>query len=248
MREAVPDVRGVRRYLDPSKECRAQNPSQRPIAVLYADECCMVFDKPAGVLVIPAPADERQTLMEIVNRQYASHQGWKLHPCHRLDRETSGAIIFAKGKRYQQLMMGLFHKRAVIKKYITFVQGRLRHRQGELRSRIQDLEQRRFRARAAARLCVTRYRVITERKRFSIVEVFPVTGRTNQIRIQFAEIGHPLVGERKYALARDYTIRFRRVALHACALGWTHPTTHKRISVTSPLPKDMEDFIEHHGN
>lgn len=221
---------------------------QRIIPVLYEDESYIVFDKPAGVLVIPAPGEKKQTLVDIVNRQYAPAQGWKLHPCHRLDRETSGAIIFAKGKGHQQAMMALFHRQAVSKKYIAFVHGKPHQRQGELRSAIRDLDQVKFRRGASAKPSVTRYKVIEERKSFSIVEVTPVTGRTNQIRIQFAQIGHPLVGERKYARGKDYQLRFRRVALHAHALGWEHPVSHKRINVTAKLHQDMEEFIARNGN
>lgn len=221
---------------------------QRIIPVLYEDESCIVFDKPAGVLVIPAPGETKQTLVDIANRQCAPAQGWKLHPCHRLDRETSGVIIFAKGKGQQQAMMELFHKKAVSKKYIAFVQGRLHQRQGELRSSIRDLDQVKFRRNAAAKPSVTRYKVVEERKSFSVVEVIPVTGRTNQIRIQFAEIGNPLVGERKYARGKDYKLRFRRVALHAHTLGWEHPVSHKKINVVSQLPKDMEEFLERNRN
>ena len=222
--------------------------SQRIIPVLYEDESYIVFDKQAGVLVIPAPGEQKQTLVDIVNRQYAPAGGWKLHPCHRLDRETSGAIIFAKGKGQQQAMMELFRRKAVAKKYIAFVHGRLPQRQGELRSAIRDFDQMKFRRGAAAKPSVTRYKVLEERKSFSIVEAIPVTGRTNQIRIQFAEIGHPLVGERKYAYGRDYKLRFRRVALHAQALGWEHPVSHKRINVTAKLHQDMEEFIARNGN
>ncbi|MBI5024945.1 MAG: RluA family pseudouridine synthase [Candidatus Omnitrophica bacterium] len=221
---------------------------QRIIPVLYEDESYIVFDKPAGVLVIPAPGEKKQTLVDIVNRQYAPAQGWKLHPCHRLDRETSGAIIFAKGKGHQQAMMALFHRQAVSKRYIAFVHGKLPHHQGELRSAIRDLDQVKFRRGASAKPSVTRYKVIEERKSFSIVEVTPVTGRTNQIRIQFAQIGHPLVGERKYARGKDYQLQFRRVALHAHALGWEHPVSHKRINVTAELHQDMEGFIARNGN
>ncbi|HBO96962.1 MAG TPA: hypothetical protein DE315_02405 [Candidatus Omnitrophica bacterium] len=222
--------------------------SQRIIPVLYEDESYIVFDKPAGVLVIPAPGEQKQTLVDIVNRQYAPAGGWKLHPCHRLDRETSGAIVFAKGKGQQQAMMELFRGKAVAKKYIAFVHGRLPQRQGELRSAIRDLDQVKFRRGAAAKPSVTRYKVLEEKKSFSVVEVMPVTGRTNQIRIQFAEIGHPLVGERKYARGKDYKLRFRRVALHAQALGWEHPVSREKINVTAKLHQDMEDFLARNGN
>ena len=113
---------------------------------------------------------------------------------------------------------------------------------------IRDLDQVKFRRGAPAKPSVTRYKVLDERKSFSVVEVTPVTGRTNQIRIQFAEIGHPLLGERKYARGKDYELRFRRVALHAQTLEWEHPVTHKKINVTAKLHQDMEEFIARNGN
>src|SRR3989338_525560 len=221
---------------------------RKPIPVLYEDESYIVFDKPAGLLVIPTPQCEKNTLVNIVNHKYAPSQGWRLHPCHRLDRETSGAILFAKGKQCQKLMMGVFQKRTVIKKYIALVQGRLSKAAGELRSRVLDFDQKKYRKGSAGQLAITRYRMLQQKRVFGIVEVQPLTGRTNQIRIQFSEIGHPLVGERKYARGRDYALKFRRAALHACALEWTQPVSHKRIHVTADLPDDMEVFIARNGN
>ncbi len=221
---------------------------RKPIPVLYKDESYIVFDKPAGLLVIPTPQGEKNTLVNIVNYQYAPSQGWRLHPCHRLDRETSGAILFAKGKQCQKLMMAAFQKRTVIKKYIALVQGRLPKAAGELRSRVLDFDQKKYRKGSAGQWAITRYRMLQQKRVFGIVEVQPLTGRTNQIRIQFSEIGHPLVGERKYARGRDYALKFRRAALHACALEWTQPVSHKRIHVTADLPDDMEVFIARNGN
>ena len=226
---------------------RHTSPS-RPIKVLFEDEHYVVFDKPAGLLVIPSPKEDN-TLVHIVNSRYISPEdSFRLHPCHRLDRDTSGAIIFAKGKKKQQLMMQLFRQRAIRKKYIAFVHGKLKPQQGEMRSMIKDFHQKKFDRHSRARLAITRYRVIETRKYFSIVEASPLTGRTNQIRIQFSEAGFPLVGERKYAFARDFALRFRRVALHASTLEWLHPVMHKPIKVVSPLPEDMVEFIARNEN
>ncbi|MDP2653895.1 MAG: RluA family pseudouridine synthase [Candidatus Omnitrophota bacterium] len=213
---------------------------QTPVKVLYEDDCLVVFDKPAGLLVIPTPKNEKHTLVDIVN---AGRTAGRLHPCHRLDRETSGAIIFAKGKRNQQLMMEVFHKSAVHKKYIAFVRGKLKRPSGEIRLPIQDAFQKKYHRNAPPRTAVTRYKVIKVKHRFSIVEVTPLTGRTNQIRIHFSQIEHPLLGERVYAYGRDFTLKFRRVALHASEIEWKHPVTHEDILVESPLPADMKDFM-----
>ena len=222
---------------------------EKPIKVLYEDDGVMVFDKPSGLLVIPTPENEQNTLVNIVNHQYApKDHSWKLHPCHRLDRDTSGLIIFAKGKQVQQLMMDLFFKKLVKKHYMAFVQGRITKSVGQIRSNIRDLDQKKFRKYSQAQLAITHYKVVEAWKHFSVVSVEPVTGRTNQIRIQFAQIGHPLVGDRKYSIALDYRLKFRRTALHAQALEWIHPVTKQNIYVKTDLPEDMEVFLARNRN
>ena len=223
---------------------------KNPLEVLYEDKFYMAFDKPAGLLVIPSPKKEKNTLISIVNEQFPSNDNeGKLHPCHRLDRDTSGVILFARGKKNQQMLMEEFHRRQVQKIYIAFIQGRLKKSVGEIKSAIQDLDERRFTRRSfsstqSGKMSITRYKVLTLKKNFSVVEVYPVTGRTNQIRIHFSEIGHPLVGERKYAFGKDYALQFRRTALHARDLKWIHPIDKKQIHVSSPLPQDMEQFLQ----
>jgi len=91
------------------------------------------------------------------------------------------------------------------------------------------------------------YKILETKKDFSIIEVQIVTGRTNQIRIHLEAIGHSLVGDRKYAFARDYALKFRRTALHASKISWQHPVTKQKITVTSNLPKEMEDFLGEHS-
>lgn len=222
----------------------SQTPAHRSIPVLYEDDYFLIFDKPSGLLVIPSPKKERYTLVSLVNLTHSpTDDSFRLHPCHRLDRETSGIIVFAKGKKNQQLMMKLFHRHHVRKKYIAFIQGRLKMRQGEFRSAIRDFDQQRFFRHGQPRLAITRFKVLNIHRHFCIVEVQPVTGRTNQIRIHFSEAGFPLVGERKYAFAKDFSLKFRRVALHASEIEFVHPIKRKPVKITLPLPKDMEEFL-----
>ncbi len=219
----------------------------RLIKVLYEDDFFVAFDKPSGLLVVPTPKKEKNTLVDIADWQFAAfHDSFHLHPCHRLDRDTSGAILFAKGKKNQQVMAELFKERKVRKKYIALVHGAPPLREGELKSAIRDFDQEKFHKNSFAKTAITRYKVIERRSGFSIVEVSPLTGRTNQIRIQFSEAGFPLVGERKYAFARDFELRFKRAALHASELEWFHPFVHKPVKITSPLAKDMAEFIAKH--
>lgn len=213
---------------------------RKAIRVLYEDEYLVVFDKPSGTLVIPSPKKETNTLFDLVNTGISSN---KLHPCHRLDRETSGAIIFAKGKHNQQLMMQEFQHSAVQKKYIAFVRGHLKRPHGEITIPIKDFYQNKYQRHLRPKPATTRYRVLQVKKKFSIVEVIPVTGRTNQIRIHFSEIGNPLLGDRIYAFGKDFDIKFRRVALHANEIKWRHPATKEWVKVVSELPEDMRNFV-----
>lgn len=215
-----------------------------PIKVLYEDDDYIVFDKPSGLLVIPSPEGEKRTLVQLVNEQHGPSASGRLYPCHRLDRDTSGAIIFAKGKKRQQLLMREFQKGTVAKRYLALVRGRLSPDQGEIRRPVHDFHEQRFQRRHTARFAITRYRVKAIRPGYSIVEVYPLTGRTNQIRIHFRDIGHPLLGERLYAFGKDFPVKFRRLALHAMEVIFRHPILKKTIKVNSSLPEDMANFIQ----
>ena len=217
-----------------------------PIPVLFENNHCVVFDKPAGLLVVPSPHNEKKTLESLVNAQYRKAQEPHLFPCHRLDRDTTGAILFAKGRENQKILMDVFRKRQVRKSYIGLVHGRVKRPQGSLCSRIKSFEEEKYSKNEAGKQAITKYKVLQLKKGFSVMEFEPLTGRTNQIRIQFKAIGHPLLGERKYVIARDFELKFRRPALHACVLQWKDPFERKTITIESKLPKDIKEFIQRH--
>ena len=213
------------------------------IPVLYEDENCLVFNKPSGLLVVPTDKNEHHTLVNVVNEQQGGRKV-HLYPAHRLDRDTSGVILFAKGKENQQKLMQFFKDKQVNKNYIAFVHGRVAEPRGKIRIPIKDFNQRKFAPHLPAQSALTHYEVEDYHKDFTVVRVMPITGRTNQIRIHFAKIGHPLVGEDKYAFRRDFALRFRRTALHALRLEWPKMSGSGMISVESPLAADMVDFLE----
>lgn len=200
--------------------------------IIYEDNWLLAVNKPCGLLVIPTPKNERRTLTSILNQELEkSGELYRLHPCHRLDRETSGVIIYAKGKSTQKKMMQEFRLRRVFKRYIAFVHGRLPQAQGKLTSPIDNLS------------AVTKYRVITQKKDFTVVEVLPFTGRTNQIRIHFKQIAHPLVGDTRFAFRRDFKLKAKRLCLHAKYLEFAHPVTKEKIHLDTELPQYMGDFL-----
>ena len=204
------------------------------IPVIFQDEWLLVVNKPAGLLTIPTHKNETSTLTDLLNKASKDETTFRLHPCHRLDRDTSGLIIYAKGKSSQQKMMALFHAKKVKKTYIAFVQGRMEKTSGEIKQRIENQP------------AVTRYRVIEQGSNFTVVQVEPLTGRTNQIRIHFKSIGHPLVGEKKFAFRRDFRLKANRLCLHAQGLEFSHPVTGKLISLVSGLPLGMKNFLDKH--
>jgi 23S rRNA pseudouridine1911/1915/1917 synthase len=224
---------------------QSPQPPKIQIPVLYEDENCLVFNKPSGLLVIPTDKNEDRTLVNIVNQQQNAH-GF-LYPAHRLDRDTTGVILFAKGKDNQQKLMQFFKDKQVHKTYIAFVHGRVAEPRGKIRIPIKDFHQRKFARHLPAQSALTHYEVEGYHKDFTVVKVMPITGRTNQIRIHFSKIGHPLVGEDKYAFRRDFALRFRRTALHALRLEWPQMDGGGMIKVEAPLAQDMTDFLERQG-
>ena len=202
------------------------------IPIIYEDDWLLVVDKPSGLLTIPTPKNESRTLTSILNDDL-KERGilYRVYPCHRLDRETSGLIIYAKGKSVREKVVELFRQRKVKKRYIAFVSGRLSKPKGTINHPIDGLS------------ALTTYEVINSAGDFSVVKIMPLTGRTNQIRIHFKQIGHPLLGETKYAFRRDFKIKAKRLCLHAELIEFIHPVTQKKLSITCDLPEELQGFL-----
>lgn len=212
--------------------------NKKRYSIVYEDEHIIVVNKFPGILVVPTPKGETNTLTDLLSQELDRRGALPCaYPCHRIDRETSGLIIYAKSKPVQQAMMEQFKKRLVKKTYIALVHGIVRKTSDTLKGNVYNQKKRK------TELMITKFRVIERRTGFTIVEVQPVTGRTNQIRIHFKELGHPLVGESVYAFRKDFELKFKRAALHAKAIEFTHPVTGKRINFNLPLPDDMENFM-----
>jgi len=206
--------------------------------IIYEDDHIFVINKPSGMLVVPTPKGEVNTLTNLLNQELDRRGSpANAYPCHRIDRETSGLIIYAKGKPVQKAVMDQFKNRLVKKTYIAFVHGIVKKDSDILKGNVYSEKKKR------TELMITGYKVLERRRDFTIVEARPVTGRTNQIRIHFKKLGHPLVGESVYAFRKDFKLRFKRVALHAKSLEFSHPATGRAMSFNLPLPDDMANFI-----
>lgn len=215
---------------------------EKKYKIIYEDDHIIAVDKPSGMLVIETPKKEKNTLTALLNKELDS-RGIEpnAYPCHRLDRETSGVIIYAKGKKMQGLVMDEFKARAVKKCYVAIVQGNVTRESGTIKGRIYNRNKKREEP------ATTHYKVVRREKDYDVVEAEPVTGRTNQIRIQFKGIGHPLVGESVFAFRKDFALKFHRAALHASYIRFKHPATGEMVDFVSPLAEDMKIFLEKSG-
>jgi RluA family pseudouridine synthase len=204
------------------------------IKTVFEDDYLKVVDKPSGILVIPA-LGKKKDLTHLLNEELKQKKiTFRLHPCHRLDYSTSGLVIYAKGKSVQKKMMQAFKKGQVKKTYIAFVQGKVPSPEGKIALPIEG------------KPATTYYSLIEQRKEFAILEVRPLTGRKNQIRIHFKRIGHPIVGEDKFAFRKDFKLKAKRLCLHAEGLEFFHPITQEYLRLKADLPLDMQNFLQKH--
>jgi len=225
--------------------------------VVYLDRDVVVVDKPAGVLSTPEAPGEVDTLLERVQdflrRTRAPGPTWKaLKPVHRLDRGTTGLMVFARHAVAWDTLKRAFRAHAVTRRYLALVHGALpvpRTFESDLaRDRGDGTPGSIGRLRGARHVpgkhAVTHVTPVRQLRGATLLECRLETGRTNQIRIHLSEAGHPLLGEAVYL--RDFhgpVIRAPRLALHAASLGFAHPRTGRHLEWTSPLPADLADLV-----
>lgn len=212
-----------------------------PLTILWEHPRVLVVAKPPGLLSVPAPqgvAKGEPTLVDRVRRE--GHP--EVLAVHRLDRETTGAIILARDPEAREAMMRLFKQRGVEKTYLAVVVGHPKPPVGVLRYPIKDLGAGAVIA-ADGQPAETRYRVIELVGPAALVELALVTGRHNQARLHFARFGYPLVGERKYAYGRDAPVRHKRAALHSARLVFVPPGEDASVTIEAPLPIDLRNLL-----
>ncbi len=226
----------------------------RRVRLLYEDRHVLIVDKPAGMLTQPTPARERGTLLEHAGRYLARTRGPSRHYVgivQRLDRDTSGAILVVTSPQALRPFQALFRAHAVERLYCALVEGLVEPSRGTIDLPL--IPNRGDGRRGAARTPGQGIRAVTH---YEVVEKFGrsaarlncrlETGRTHQIRIHLAEIGHPVIGEPVYRprTSPDFAVPFGRQALHAQALGFAHPLTGRSIRVEAPLPDDLAGLTD----
>lgn len=221
-----------------------------PLDVLYEDAELLAINKPAGLVVHPAPGNWSGTVVNAVLHKLgdAAAQLDAQRPgiVHRLDKDTSGVLVIARDAAAHARLAGSFQQRKVHKQYLALVWGRVKQARGIVRQPIgrHPTERKRMTVRAGGREAVTRYEVVERFAQATLVRAFPETGRTHQIRVHFASIGHPIVGDAAYGgRRRDRESPIGRQALHAEAIEFQHPGAARTLRIAAPPPDDFERAI-----
>ena len=205
------------------------------IQILYDDQDILVVEKPAGVLAYPLPGKTEKTIGDMVGAM----------PVHRLDRDTSGIMILAKNEKAKAAMQKLFGERKIKKTYTALVQGRVEPSSGEINIPLGRGAKDRLRVvpKHSGRESATAYKVTKyfPKNNMSLLSVDLKTGRTHQIRVHFASIGHPVVGDQKYS--KKSVGGLKRQFLHASEIGFTHPITGENLYLKSELPVDLNKYL-----
>jgi Pseudouridylate synthases, 23S RNA-specific len=218
----------------------------RGLTILHEDRDIIVVEKPCGLLTIGTDRDKTRTAHTILNeyvRKGDPRSRNRVYIVHRLDRETSGILIFAKSEPAKIFLQGNWQDTE--KRYLAIVHGSLAEKTGAISSYL--AENSAFTVystpdQAAGKLSHTEYTVLKETKGLSLLEIRLLTGRKHQIRVHLSERGHPLVGDKKYGRAND---GYPTLALHARSLSFTHPVSGKRLTFATSIP---DFFIRLIGN
>jgi len=241
----------------PEKETAGLIPEPIPIDILFKDEHIVVVNKPASMVVYPAAGHAHGTLMNALSYHCKSLAmvGGPLRPgvVHRLDKDTSGVMVVALNDEAYYNLIEQFKHRTINRKYITLIYENLREDEGEIALRIGRSESDRKKMSTRVRKgkeAVTKWKVLKRFGKATLIEVKLSTGRTHQIRVHFASVGHPVLGDRTYGKKVQIEVKakkkiiFPRQMLHAELLGFTHPATGEYLEFLSPLPEDMMSKIQ----
>lgn len=223
-------------------------PEDLPLEILYEDDDVIAINKAAGMIVHSGAGRHAGTLVNALLHRFGalSGVGDPLRPgiVHRLDRLTSGVLLVARNDTAHRDLARQFSSREVEKVYLALVHGRLKADQGRITTPITRDPLRRLRMTAKlarGRSAITEYRVLTRFEKFTFLEVKIATGRTHQIRVHMASLGHPVVGDKLYGAPASTLDRY---FLHAHHISFSQPTSGERITLTAPLPAELQDFLD----
>jgi len=213
------------------------------LSIVYEDEYLLVVEKKVGILTVPAHEGSRELTVFGLLKNYVkkSNPRGGIYVVHRLDRETSGLLVFAKTPELQEYMRTYWKQIVSRRTYVAVAEGIIEKPSGQIRTWLTE-DSRNAMVYSSpvdngGKLSITNYRVVKHSDAYSLVELNLETGRTNQIRVHLASIGHPVVSDHKYGSGQQPPID--RLALHAFVLEFVHPVTEQTVHFETPIPRDF---------
>lgn len=213
------------------------------IKIIHEDDDVLVVEKPAGLLTIASETEKTKTAYYQINdylKQRAAGAQERIFIVHRLDRDTSGLVIFAKNEAAKRTLQDRWKE--VEKRYYAIVEGTPAKKEGDIISRLSETKSLKVYSDPhsdEAKLARTKYRVLKSGPGYALLDISLETGRKNQIRVHLADIGHPVAGDKKYGAKTD---PFRRLGLHAYLLSFKHPVTGELMRFESKMPERWGGF------
>lgn len=231
-------------YLDYEEDNSNIVPIEMPLNIIYEDEAYIVVNKPAGIPVHPSMDHYTDSLSNGI-AFYFNQIGLKkkIRPVNRLDKDTSGIVIFAKNEYIQECLVRQMKSKEFIKKYIAVVTGSLDNLEGTINAPIARKEGSIIErcVSETGDIAITHYKVLKRKPNFDIVECILETGRTHQIRVHFAYLGHSLLSDTLYGTSSSL---INRQALHAYEVEFTHPLSKKKVKYIATVPEDLNKLME----
>ncbi len=231
-------------YLDYEEDNSNIIPTEMPLNIIYEDEAYIVVNKPAGIPVHPSMDHYTDSLSNGI-AFYFNQIGLKkkIRPVNRLDKDTSGIVIFAKNEYIQECLVRQMKSKEFIKRYIAVVNGNLDNLEGTIKAPIARKEGSIIErcVSETGDIAITHYKVLKRKTDFDIVECILETGRTHQIRVHFAYLGHSLLSDTLYGTSSSL---INRQALHAYEVEFTHPLSKKKVKYIATVPEDLNKLME----
>lgn len=229
------------------KKTDVLEPQNLPLDILYEDEDLAIINKPSGLVVHPGAGNYQHTLVNALVYHFKNLSN--INPqrpgiVHRLDKQTSGLLVIAKNNPAHLNLAQQFAKHTILRKYIALVKGRMEFDEGVIEVPIGRHPYKRKSMSAGfgknTKYAKTYYRTLKRTENFSLLELKPFTGRTHQLRVHLAFLGHPILGDTKYGKNNE----FMRLALHAKSIGFIHPRTTKFVEFSYDIPLEFNELLK----
>ena len=213
--------------------------------IIYEDKNIIVVNKPSNLLTIATEKEKEKTLFhKVLEYEKKKHKSNKVFIVHRLDKDTSGVVVFAKNIKYKNLLQNNWDELAKNREYLAIVNGKVEEKNKTIKSWLKETNN--FITYSSnkpndGKLAITKYNLISSNNKHSLLKINILTGRKNQIRVHMKDINHPIVGDKKYGIEKE---KVSRMMLHASKLELIHPVTKQLLVLEANIPSEFYKYFD----